>query len=131
MVTGWVIVGRSGSGVMVQTLLVASQLVSLLGMLKAMVSAPEVALACWMAARSVHCSPAVPASESQILSVVFASPVSPVELTVKVAAWAGFVASTPIEAATSRARSQKAKVLLAVHIAAISAAMPLTLPARS
>ena len=50
-----------------------------------MVSAPEVALACWMAALSVHCSPGLKTSMSQVPPAVDdASGESRVSLTVKV-----------------------------------------------
>src|SRR5215213_1864946 len=63
-------------------------------MLKFMVSAPEVALACWMAALSVHWFPGLKTSMSQVPPAVDdASGESRVSFTVKVvAAWAGWAA---------------------------------------
>src|SRR5215210_6161142 len=97
MVTGAVIGGRMELGVMVHTWVVSSQLGSLLGplleMRKCISSAPEVPLACWIAALKVH-SPAIAVWHTP--SPWFASSASPVELTVKVvAAWAGFAACKP------------------------------------
>src|SRR5829696_3272477 len=58
------------------------------GMLKFMVSAPEVALACWMAALKVHWFPSLKTSMSQVPLAVDASGESRVSLTTKVvAAW--------------------------------------------
>ena len=66
------------------------------GMVKFMMSAPDVALACWMAALRVHWSPPVKMSVSQVLLAGNASGASLVEFTVKVvAAWAGAEASIP------------------------------------
>src|SRR5215203_6721023 len=59
------------------------------GMANLMVSAPAVALACWMAALSVHCLPNAEGFTSQATLERLASGVSDVRLTVKVlAAWA-------------------------------------------
>ena len=56
-----------------------------------MVSAPEVALACWMAALSVHWFPSLKTSMSQVPLTVDASGESRVSLTVKIVeAWAGW-----------------------------------------
>src|SRR5829696_4481391 len=65
------------------------------GMLKFMVSAPAVALACWMAALKVHWFPSLKTSMSQVpLAVDDASGESRVSFTVKVVeAWAGWTAS--------------------------------------
>jgi hypothetical protein len=66
------------------------------GMAKFMMSAPGVALACWMAALKVHWSPPVNTSVSQVLEAGNASGASAVEFTVKVvAAWAGLAAIRP------------------------------------
>src|SRR5262249_13428508 len=66
------------------------------GRAKLMVSAGTLEFASWIAARRVQKPPA----SAQVLSPMFASGVSPVLLTVKVAAWAGAT-----RAADSRARS--------------------------
>lgn len=70
----------------VQTRVVALQFGSVAGMLKLIVSAPAVAFAWAIAARKVHCSPALVASASQMLSARFVSAASPVVLTLKMAA---------------------------------------------
>src|SRR5215213_751012 len=56
------------------------------GMANLMVSAPAVALACWMAALSVHCLPDAAGFTSQATLERLASGVSAVRLTVKVVA---------------------------------------------
>src|SRR5215210_5165186 len=87
MVTGSVIFNAE-AGVMVQTLVVASQLGALVGILNLMASAATVAFASSMAALSVHWLPVL--REVSHLPLVFLSEASPVLLTVKVvAAWAG------------------------------------------
>src|SRR5829696_5858904 len=82
MVTCSVMTGRAEAGVMVFTPVVP-------GMANLMVSAPKAALACWMAALSVHCLPVAVGFTSQAALERLASGVSAVRLTVKVvAAWA-------------------------------------------
>ena len=97
------------------------------GIAKLMVSAPAEAFASSMAALKVHWSADV-IWHNPLPGVLSAS--SSMELTIKVLAWAGFAASTPIKATITSARTKKAKVLaLSTHIALRTAipAMPLSL----
>src|SRR5215210_4017926 len=76
------------------------------GMLKLMVSAPEVALACSMAALSVQRPGSPNTNASHTLSVVSPSKSSAVELTVKVVvAWAGWAPSAKSAPASASAAS--------------------------
>jgi hypothetical protein len=94
----------------------------LLGMLKTMVSAPALALASWMAALKVHWfADVIPHNPSPGLL----SASSAVELTVKIAAWAGLAVSTSaINMPTDRARTKKARVLALFGHIGSGAAIP-------
>src|SRR5918998_4824802 len=110
MVIVSVIGGSSGAGMIVHTPVAALQLESPLGIAKVIVSAPELLLAALIAPRSVQ-SLATVGSQSSAVGVVVRLGSSLLS-TEKSAAWAGLAArSTPIDAATSRARSQREKVL--------------------
>src|SRR5215210_2555793 len=88
------------------------------GIAKFMVSAPVVALACWMAALRVHWSPGLKMSMSQVPPAVDdASGESRVSLTVKVvAAWAGWAASMRHAPITATSKSAANIFVLSLHV---------------
>src|SRR5215210_1448529 len=118
MVTGSVILGNGEAGMMVQTLVVASQLVSLLlRMPKLMVSALVVVLASCIAALSVHSGSSPPSLCTMRTPVEHrplpgrSSSLSFVELTLKVLAWAGLAVSSRHAAMNAATKKPNASAL--------------------
>src|SRR5215203_3651085 len=127
MNTGSVMGGRAVlAGEMVQILVVALQLGSLLlGMLKLIWSTSTgllLALACWIAALRVHCSPVVEGSMSQRPSSGEKSSASLVRSTVKMLTARACGASKPtITSAARRAMPTINAVVLSPHISLLAA----------
>jgi hypothetical protein len=104
--------GKAEAGVMVQTPDLALQLLG--GMSKLMMSAPGFWVRLFASSRAslrVHCDTKTRGSTSQVpLGGLMSNP-SPVELTVKVLAWAGLAPSTrPINAVINKASTKRATV---------------------
>src|SRR5215211_6650483 len=100
------------------TWMVATPGAGMKGMLKFMVSAPTVALACWIAALSVHWFPGLKTSMSQVPPAVDdASGESRVSFTVKVvAAWAGWAALKHAASSVATTIRHAPRSVLVLHL---------------